>query len=254
MKHSYDPRQQLFSFEFDRLYLFDNFYVSQGNETAYLALKKLCSEENVFSNSLFLFGESGCGKTHLLQALGNELAKSNPSLVIKLLPSRLVGAKFQKSSDEEVGIAELIRRYEGSDVLLVDDIEEFSFSTPGQDALFHLYNHFRENQKLFVATGNHSPSEISSLSPHLTTRLGWGTAIKMGTPTEEVRKKILKKLASDKNLRLEDKELDYILNHFPRDYRTIKKIVEAVDNYSLRTQRKATIPLIKEAFGTLAKL
>lgn len=240
-------RQELFQFEFGHTYHFDNFFVSEGNEAAWLAAKKVCRDGFDFGENLFFYGEPGCGKSHLLQAIGNELALENLNSSIKLLPCKRIRERFVGVLNGERELFELIRRYESSNALLIDDIEEISFSTLIQEALFHLYNHFREEQKPIVATGRNFPSTITGISSHLTTRLGWGMAVGIGSPDERTRKQVLERLASEKKLSLSEKEYDYILNHFPRDYPTLRLTIETINSYSLLTRRKVTIPLIKEA-------
>ena len=245
-------RQQLFPFEFDRHYSLKNFFVFEGNEAAFRSANLLCEErEGEGPPSLFLYGEAGCGKTHLLQAIGNALAEKNIRRVVKLLPLKLLRERLACSSNDEEGVSGTFKRYEGADALLVDDIEELASTPLLQEALFHLFNHFRERSKIFVATGKESPAEMSALSPHLTTRLGWGLAVKIGPPDESARKNILKRLADERKLGLEEREMDFILAHYPRDYSSMKRIVEAINDYSLLTRRKITVPLIKEACRTL---
>ncbi len=247
MKNEDLLRQKLFQFDFDRLYHFDNFFAAEGNKTAWMAAKKLCEDEKGFNKNLFFFGEPGYGKTHLLQAIGNDLALRNPGSVIKLLPFRKIRERFVDASEGEQGFVDLIHRYESSDAILMDDVEEISFSALAQEALFHLYNHFRDKQKIIVATGRNSPSVITTLSVHLTTRMGWGMAVRIGLPDERTRRKVLEKLVKERKLLLAEKEIDYILNHFPRDFHNLQRTVEFVNSYSLLTRRKVTIPLIKEA-------
>ncbi|MBI5186352.1 MAG: ATP-binding protein [Nitrospinae bacterium] len=253
MKSDSPLRQQLFPFKFDLVYTFENFFVFEGNETAFGMAKKICDEVADMEKSFFFHGETGCGKTHLLHAIGNELAAKQPGMAVKFLPLGRTLEELSRSPDTEGAVVGLVSRYKDSGALLVDDVEDASPYPALQESLFHLFNHFRETQKLFIATGKNPPTRTNSLSPRLASRLAWGLTARLGPPDEEAKRKILKRLAGEKKLALEEKEIDYILNHYPRDFRSLRLIIEEINRYSLLTRRKATIPLIQEALGSLEK-
>ncbi|MDY3331512.1 MAG: DnaA/Hda family protein [Pelistega sp.] len=201
---------------------FDNFIVGKNTEV-FEALTHLKA-----GLSIFLWGEAGAGKSHILKALAGEHEPFNAS-------------NFPANMHE-------LPKFPPRTVVLIDDIHLFS---PEQQAvLFNLYNDWQARKLLpnafsIVATANASPMQLT-MREDLRNRLGWGLVYEVQVLNDEDCKNALEQRAQAKGLRLSKEVLQWIFTYCPRDIRTLFALLEALDAYSLSQQRAITIPLLKQ--------
>jgi DnaA family protein len=170
---------------------------------------------------VYIWGESGAGKTHLLKALA------------MAAQSRYVAAG---SAVEDYLFAPHIRLY------LLDDCEQL---TPdAQIAAFNLYNEVKENGGLLVASGDQAPLALS-LREDLRTRLGWGLVYQLHGLTDEEKIAALTHAAQARGMSLAPGVLPYLITHFRRDMQSLSAMLDALDRYSLETKRPITLPLVR---------
>jgi len=171
--------------------------------------------------ALYLWGESGAGKTHVLQGLSQ-------------LPHAMMGLPEPLLEDATAGAVYLI-----DDVHLLDDLQQM--------ALFHLYNRARASQQTLVLTANVAPSHLPlSFLPDLKTRLAWDLVYQLQLLTDEHKAQVLEQQALERGLSLAPDVVPYMLRHLTRDLSQLHAILQHLDEYSLRTKRALTLPLLKE--------
>ena len=174
-------------------YTFDNFVVGPSNKEASQASLIVASNLGQLYNPLFLYSQSGLGKTHLLNAIGNYISEQSPTTKILYCSSQTLFEEYQQSIHNQAD-SEAFREYIKSfDILLVDDIQFFQNKKSTEEFFFNVFEHMRNNKKQLVLTSDRSPSELRELDPRLQTRFASGLQISILKPTTDMCKDILKK-------------------------------------------------------------
>ncbi|MEK7164488.1 MAG: chromosomal replication initiator protein DnaA, partial [Patescibacteria group bacterium] len=190
-------------------YVFATYVVGKGNELAYAASVRVAKEPGVKYNPLFLYGGVGLGKTHLMQAVGNEMLLTNPHLKMLYITSEqftndFVGALKGGTIDK------FKHKYRTADLLLVDDIQFIAGKDGTQEEFFHTFNALRDLGKQIVLTSDRPPKAIPALEERLTSRFEWGMIVDISNPDLETRMAILQSKSQDRGIGLSDEVLRYL--------------------------------------------
>lgn len=220
-------RQLLLDWGAARPQTLDNFVVGSNQELAAL-LRPVAASASLGSNHalLLIWGEAGSGKSHLLKALS-----SNTSAQL-LTPASPLNA-FGWSTNHSL--------------YLMDDCDQLN--PEQQHALFNLINQVRENNGTLIASAKQAPLQLA-LREDLRTRLGWGLVYQVHGLSDEEKMDALTKSATARGLSLSAGVLPYLLTHFRRDMQSLSTMLDALDRYSLETQRPITLPLLRELLQT----
>jgi DnaA family protein len=215
-------KQLLLDLSADKPHTLDTFVAGKNKELTQL-LQRLAHRTTTELNERFVYiwGEPGAGKTHLLQALS-----ATPG-------TRHIGAA---SNAEVFQYASEISLY------LIDDCQ--LLAPDAQIAAFNLFNQVREHDAALVVTGAVPPAQLQ-LREDLRTRLGWGLIYQLHGLTDEEKIAALNHAANARGLTLPPGVLPYLLTHFRRDMRSLSAMLDALDRYSLETQRPITLPLLR---------
>jgi DnaA family protein len=202
---------------------FDNFFPGPNVE-AMSALHSLALGQSG-EHFVYLWGERGCGRSHLLQAA--VAAASSRGIIARYI------AAGEALPAEDSGVR----------MLAVDDVEKFD----AQDQLefFRLYNALRERQGAVLAAGNVAPARLQ-LRPDLLTRLGWGLVFQVYVLSDDDKRAALKRHAAARAFDLRDEIVEYLLRHLKRDLPSLMAVLDALDRYSLETKRPITLPLLRQ--------
>jgi DnaA family protein len=216
-------RQLLLDWGAARPQTLDSFVIGRNQELAAL-LRRIASRDTQTSAQRFvtIWGDPGAGKSHVLNALK---ATGGALLLSPSLSSR----EFRWSS--------------GCALYLIDDCEQLNERQ--QHALFNLYNQVQDAGGMLVATAGQPPAQLS-LREDLRTRLGWGLVYQLHGLTDEEKIAALAQSAQTRGLALSQGVLPYLLTHFRRDMQSLSAMLDALDRYSLETQRPITMPLLRE--------
>jgi DnaA family protein len=204
----------------DPAHSLDTFQVGENAELAHLM--HLFAERTSREHFCYLWGESGAGKTHLLQALA-----STP------------GSRYIASDAPE----DQFVHAEGVSLYLLDDVERLSPAR--QVDAFALFNQIRENGAYMVCTGPVPPA-VLPVREDLRTRMGWGLVYQIHGLSDDEKIAALTQAAEARGLTLSASVLPYLLSHFKRDMRSLATMLDALDQYSLETQRPVTLPLLRD--------
>ncbi len=190
-------------------YVFSNFVVGKGNELAYAASVRVAKEPGTKYNPLFLYGGVGLGKTHLMQAVGNELLLTNPNFKMIYITSEqftndFVGALKSGTMDK------FKNKYRTTDLLLVDDIQFIAGKDGTQEEFFHTFNALRDIERQIILTSDRPPKAIPALEERLTSRFEWGMIVDISNPDLETRMAILQSKSQDRGIGLADDVLRYL--------------------------------------------
>lgn len=208
-------------------YTFDSFVVGSGNKFVYAAAKAVAENPGESFNPLFIYGESGLGKTHLLQAIANYLTEHSPSKKILYTTcdnflnefiDSMISGKFS-SRDKN---ARFRMHYRNVDVLMIDDIQ-FLAKKPGvQEEFFHTFNELFSQNKQIVLTSDRPPKEIATLEERLRTRFEGGLITNIQPPDTETKIAILKRKSIEKRCFVPDDVLEYLAGYTGHDVRTLE--------------------------------
>ena len=202
---------------------FDNFFPGRNVE-AVSALHSLATGQSG-EHFVYLWGERGCGRSHLLQAA--VAAASSRGIIARYV----VAGKPLPVEDS------------GVRMLAVDDVEKLDAQS--QLEFFHLYNALRDCQGAVLAAGNVAPARLQ-LRADLLTRLGWGLVFQVHALSDDDKRVALKRHAAARAFDLRDEIVEYLLRHLKRDLPSLMTVLEALDRYSLETKRPITLPLLRE--------
>ena len=178
----------------NRTYTFDNFVEGKANELARAAASQAAKNAGASYNPLLLYGGVGLGKTHLMNAVGNEILAQNPDAkVVYLHSQRFVQDMVQALQTGTM--QSFVDYYKGIDALLIDDIQFFANKLRSQEEFFHVFNALLETDRQMVLTCDRYPREIDGLEERLQSRFVWGLTVEVGQPDLETRVAILMKKA-----------------------------------------------------------
>lgn len=203
-------------------YTFDNFIVGKNNREAQAAALSCCYYPGKFNNPLFIFGNSGLGKTHLLHAIGNYVKKNKPDeKVLYIYSEDFVTLLIEAMKNKTV--EEVKDRISEVDYLLIDDIQRLTQST-SQEIFFNLYNRLVNNNKQIVITSDIHPSELRGIENRLISRFSSGLSVSIGSPEFETSKAILHKKMEGRedSILIDDDVIDYIATKFSTDVRKLE--------------------------------
>jgi len=207
-------------------YTFDNFIIGPFNEVAYSAGQAILRQPGIY-NPLFIYGATGLGKTHLIQALGNALKLKNPGLTVNYTNSE----KFTNdvvSAIQSNKIATLKEKYRAFDIFIMDDIQFLSGKDKTQEELFHLFNIFFDKGKQIIFSSDKHPNYIVGLEDRLKSRFSQGMIIDISKPEYESRVAILQAKARENNLTISHETVDFIAAHVEGNIRELEGIFNSL--------------------------
>jgi chromosomal replication initiator protein len=225
---------------------FDSFVTGKANQLARAAAMQVAENPGVSYNPLFVYGGVGLGKTHLVQAIGNQLADQRPQARIRYIHAEayvtdVVRAYQQKSFDE------FKRYYHSLDLLLIDDIQFFSNKGRTQEEFFYAFNALVEAHKQIVITCDTYPKEIAGMEERLISRFGWGLTVAIEPPELEMRVAIVLKKAEAESVALSEDIAFFIAKHLRSNVRELEGALKKVLAFARFSGRELSLELAKEA-------
>ena len=211
-------------------YTFENFIVGSDNRFAHAAALAVANNPGNAYNPLFIYGSPGLGKTHLLMAIKNHLAKTNPGYKTVYIG----GDQFTNELIAAItagNTAPFHEKFRSVDVLLVDDVQFIGGREQTQEEFFHTFNVLHNAHKQIVLTCDRPPKEIKSLEERLLTRFEWGLLADVQPPDVETRISILFRKAETLGLELPADVADYIANHVKNDIRQLEGAIKKLNAY-----------------------
>ena len=190
-------------------YTFDNFIVGPSNNLAFAAAKSVSKKQHERYNPLFIYGDSGLGKTHLLSAIKFEMQKNYPGINIIYIPAETFTNEFLHSISNNT-VEQFDDKYRGADALLIDDIQFIAGKEQTEEKFFHIFNELYNQNKIIVLTSDRPAKEIKSISDRLKTRFSSGLIADIKPPEYETRLAIIQRKAELLNFMITDDVIDYI--------------------------------------------
>ena len=228
-QYSLNKRRRTFV-EFNSQYTFDTFVVGSSNKHAFSAAEAVAEERTTAYNPLFLYGQSGLGKTHLLYAIANRIQQKHPEYNIVYIR----GEQFTNEFIEAVRSGknfEFRDKYRNADLFLMDDIQFIAGKDATQEEFFHTFNTLYENHRQIVLTSDRVPSDMLRLEDRLRTRFECGLIVDVQPPDYETRWAIIKNKALSLGLTFPDEVCDYIAENLTNNVRQIEGAVNKIKAY-----------------------
>ena len=244
-------------------YVFENFIVGESNRFAQATALAVAENPGKMYNPLFIYGNSGLGKTHLMQAIGNYIVKNTNKRVLYVTSDQFIndflGLNKKDKDGTNFDYVDLFKdKYRNIDVLIIDDIQFLGNAPKTQNEFFHTFNTLYDDKKQIIISSDSSPDDLKHLEDRLRTRFNWGLKVNIFPPDNDLRREILrKKMANmDFSRHISDDAIDYIANMCPSDVRSLEGALTRVCAYStIFFQEEITLDLTIEALkGTITSM
>jgi len=231
-------------------FTFTNFVNGKANQIARAAAIQVAENPGTAYNPLFIYGGTGLGKTHLLQAIGTEVLKRNPRAKVRYIHAEqfvadVVRAYQHKSFDS------LKRYYRSLDLFLIDDVQFFVGKSRSQEEFFYTFNALFEAHKQVVITSDSFPREMTGIEDRLISRFGWGLTVAVEPPELEMRVAILLKKAENDGVRLDETVAFFIAKHIRSNVRELEGALKRVLAYARFNNATVTVVTAREALKDL---
>lgn len=239
VKTSNEKFQDKHSFEsfLNSRYTFDNFIKGEGNQLARAAAGAISDNPGGTSfNPLFIYGGVGLGKTHLIQAIGNEILKKYPEKKVIYLSSDIFTIQFVESIQSNK-VNDFSNFYRKMDVLIIDDIQFLIGKEKTQDLFFHIFNTLHQSRKQIILSSDKPPKDLKGLDDRLISRFQWGLTTDIQPPDLETRIAILRRKASDYGMSISNDILEYIASNITSNIRELEGcLIKLLANASLNSK------------------
>lgn len=204
-------------------------------------------------NPLYIYGDSGLGKTHIVQSVGHEVRQRHPELQVLYVSMNKFQAQFQ-TAYKNGEIPDFIHFYQMIDVLIIDDIQELTGKTGTQNAFFNIFNHLQLAGKQLILTSDKPPVELKDIEQRLLTRFKWGLSAQLNTPDYETKLKIIRSKSAKLGARISDEVIAYLADNISANVREIEGALSSLVANASFLGRKITTSLAKEILKVYVQL
>ncbi len=209
---------------------FDTFVVGSSNKFAHAAAQAVAANPGKAYNPLFIYGNSGLGKTHLLNAICHEILRNNPDIKIVLTDGESFTNEFIAALAKQTTAA-FQNKYRSADVLLMDDVQFIANKERTQEEFFHTFNALTQDGKQIVLSSDRPPKDMALLEDRLRTRFEWGLLADVQPPDLETRMVIVKRKADALNFAITDDVVEYIAEKLKSNIRQLESAVKKMQAY-----------------------
>ena len=229
---------------------FNNYVTGRANQLARAAALQVAENPGQAYNPLFIYGGVGLGKTHLLQAIGNQLKQQNPEAKIRYLHAERYVSDVVKAYENKA-FDEFKRQYHSLDLLLIDDIQFFAKKTRTQEEFFYAFNTLIEEKKQIIITCDTYPKEIIDVDERLRTRFSWGLTVAIEPPELEMRVAILLKKAEESKINLSEDVAFFVAKQIRSSVRELEGALNRIVAMANFTGHAIDTALAKDALRDL---
>ncbi len=231
-------------------YTFENFVVGSSNELARAACLAVSQSLGNVYNPLFIYGGVGLGKTHLIQSIGNEVIKNNPSLHIKYISSERFTSDLINSIKNRT-IDKFKAYYQKIELLIIDDIQFISGKEKTQEELFHIFNFLYQSDKQIVFSSDRPPKAIPILEERLRSRFEGGMIADISKPDLETRLAILRNKSILNNLEIDNDALEFIAKNIKNNIRELEGALSRVSVSAQLSKKKVDLTYTKQTLSDI---
>lgn len=233
----------------NKSFTFESFVAGSGNKFVYAAAKAVAENPGETFNPLFIYGESGLGKTHLMHAIANYVTQNYPEKKVLYTTCENFLNEFINSLAQKSSAARFRFHYRNVDILMIDDVQFLKNKTQVQEEFFHTFNELSSQNKQIVLTSDRPPKEIATLEERLRTRFEGGMIADVQPPDLETKIAILKRKALDKKYPMSDDVLEFLAKDSGHDVRTLEGRLNKVIFASKLHEEPVSLSLAKLALS-----
>lgn len=229
-------------------YIFKKFVVGNSNKLAHAAALAVAEQPGEKYNPLFIYGGSGLGKTHLMQAIGHALIKKR---------KRVIYVSCEKFTNDFIDAIrnnrpeQFKKKYRNPDALLIDDIQFLTGKEGTQEEFFHTFNALYEQHKQIIISSDRPPKAIATLEDRLKSRFEWGMIVDISQPDFEMRKAILQSKATEKNYNLPDDVISYIAEKIQQNIRELEGALNRLAAYLTLNNKEPSVETAAQVLGNI---
>lgn len=231
-------------------YSFDSFVIGQSNRFAHAAAVAVAEAPAKAYNPLFIYGDSGLGKTHLLHAIGHYAMSLYPGIRVRYVSSEEFTNDFINSIANNRGSL-FQQRYRNIDILLIDDIQFLQGKAETQEAFFHTFNTLHDHNKQVVITSDVPPKHLTGFEDRMRSRFEWGLITDVQAPDLETRIAILRKKAQNEHLQVPDDILEYMASKVSSNIRELEGTLIRVTAFASLNRTPVDMPLVQTVLKDL---
>lgn len=241
------------------IYTFDSFVVGESNKFAQAAALAVAENPGTMYNPLFIYGNSGLGKTHLMHAIGNYIVEKHKLRVLYVtcdnFMNDFMGLARVNNQGNNLNYIEFFKnKYRNIDVLIIDDIQFLGGAEKSQQEFFHTFNNLYNDSKQIIVSSDRSPEDLKFLEDRLKTRFCWGLQVDIDPPDFALKVLIIKKKIRGENIFINDDVINYIASNVGNDVRQLEGSINRLVAYSaIMNESKITVDFAMEALKDFTK-
>ena len=260
-----DKPKKAINSNLNKNYTFDTFVVGESNKFAQAAALAVAENPGKMYNPLFIYGNSGLGKTHLMHAIGNYIEEKHKKRVLyvtcdQFLEDFMGLSRKNNINNNNLDYMEFFKsKYRDIDVLIIDDIQFLGGATASQQEFFHTFNNLHNDSKQIIVSSDRSPDDLKFLEDRLRTRFCWGLQVDIAPPEFELKVAIIRKKLNGEKLKINDDVINFIASNVGNDVRQLEgsitrlvaySVIMGVNNPTLEFAMEALKEFTKKPSGT----
>ncbi len=253
------PESNEFKTYLNPRYTFENYCCSESNKIAYNIAESIANNPDIKTfNPFFIFGPTGVGKTHLIQAIGIRIKELNSNARVLYVSSREFERQFTTALREKdrngTGINQFFNFYQSIDTLIIDDIQDLQNKEKTQNTFFNIFNHLHLNNKQIILSSDRSPAEMNGFEDRLLGRFKWGTTVAMEKPDLELRRDVLTQNAAQAGVSLPQEVIDYIISNVTDSIRELEGVMASMLMHATVMNVPISLQLAQKVVGNAVKI
>lgn len=235
-------------------YNFKNYCVGDTNRLAHsIAMQLAGTPSNKTFNPFFLFGPTGVGKTHLIQAIGIGIKEKNPKARVLYVTARLFQSQYT-AANHKGQINNFFHFYQSIDTLIVDDVQDLAGKPETQNTFFQIFNQLHLNNRQVILSSDCPPSEMDGFEPRLLGRFKWGVSVALEKPDMDLRRRVLIKKAEQDGLCLQPDVIEYIAENVTDSIRELEGVVVSLVAHATALNREINLDLARIVVGNAIRM
>ena len=247
------PDTQDFDPQLNPRYTFENYCSSDSNKIARSIGMAIGDNPSLKTfNPLFVFGPSGVGKTHLIQAIGIRIKERNPHARVLYVTARLFQSQYTAAAAKNIN--SFFHFYQNIDCLIIDDIQDLQNMPGTQNTFFHIFNHLHQHDRQIIMSSDCAPAEMEGFEARLLSRFKWGMQVELERPDITLRRDVLKLKAEQDGLAIPGEVTEYIASNVTQSVRELEGIVVSLMAHATVLNREISLDLARRVMSNAIKI